>query len=42
MHNQKQRRTITKGQVTYLIEVIEVWGLNFECSNGNVVPARAQ
>lgn len=26
----------------YLIEVIEARGLNLECSNCNIVPARAQ
>lgn len=42
VHNQNQRRAITKGQVTYLIQVIEVWGLDFECSNGDIVPAHGQ
>ena len=39
VHNQNQRRTITEGRITCLIEVVEVWRLDFECSNSNVVPA---
>lgn len=42
MHNQNQRWTMTKGQTTHLIEVVKVRRLDFEGSDGNIIPARGQ